>query len=106
LARKWQSTNEKVKENSTLPLSFSMQALPFGRIYHIFHKLLSTTQLAIEFYHFVHILSPFDNELIKHKLREVDAMHEIKIRVLHELHQQIFKATMLNKMPRLCKIES
>jgi hypothetical protein len=33
----------------------------------------------------VHILSPFGNELIKHKLIEVDAMHEIKIRVLHTL---------------------
>jgi hypothetical protein len=68
----------------------------------IFHKLLSTTRLAKEFYHFVHILPLFGNELIKHKLRDVDAMHEIKIRVLHRLYQQIFKATMLNKMPRLC----
>jgi hypothetical protein len=45
------------------------------------------------------ILSPFGNELIQYKLREVDAMHEIKIRVLHKLYQQIFKATMLNKVP-------
>jgi hypothetical protein len=51
----------------------------------------------------VHILSPFDNELIKDKLREVDAMHEIKIRVLHKLYQLIFKVTMLNKMIRLAK---
>jgi hypothetical protein len=51
---------------------------PFGRIYHVFHKLLSITRLAKEFYHFVYILSPFGNELIKHKPREVDAMHEIK----------------------------
>jgi hypothetical protein len=79
---------------------------PFGRIYHIFHKLLLTTRLAKEFYHFVHILSAFDNGLIKHKPREVDAMHKIKIRVLHRLYQQIFKATMLNKVPRLAKDES
>jgi hypothetical protein len=52
----------------------------------------------------MYILSSFDNEHIKHKLREVDAMHEIKIRVLHRLYQQIFKATMLNKMLRLYKI--
>jgi hypothetical protein len=52
----------------------------------------------------MHILFPFDNELIKHKPREVDAMHEIKIKVLHKLYQQIFKATMLNKMPRLAKM--
>jgi hypothetical protein len=45
---------------------------------------------------------PFDNELIKHKPR-VDAMHEIKIRVLHKLYQQVFKATMLNKMSKLQK---
>jgi hypothetical protein len=51
----------------------------------------------------MHILPPFGNELIKHKLREVDAMHEIKISVLHRLYQQIIKATILNKMSRLCK---
>jgi hypothetical protein len=28
LARKRQRTNEKLKKNSTLPLTFSMQALP------------------------------------------------------------------------------
>jgi hypothetical protein len=28
LARKWQTTDEKAKKNSTLPLTFSMQALP------------------------------------------------------------------------------
>jgi hypothetical protein len=50
------------------------------------------------------ILPPFSNELIKHKPREVDAMHEIKIRVLHRLYQQIFKATILNKIPRLFKM--
>jgi hypothetical protein len=39
--------------------------------------LLSTTQLAKSSTNFVPILSPFDNELIKHKLREEqDAMHE------------------------------
>jgi hypothetical protein len=54
----------------------------------------------------VHILFPFGNELIKHKPREVDAMDEIKIRVLHRLYQQIFKETMLNKVPRLAKDES
>jgi hypothetical protein len=69
-----------------------------------FHKLLSTTQLAKEFYHFVHILSPFGNELIKHKPREVYAMHEIKIMVLHRLYQQIFKVTILNKVPRFAKM--
>jgi hypothetical protein len=49
---------------------------------------------------------PFSNELIKHKLREVDAMDKIKIRVLHRLYQKIFKATMLNRMPRLAKDDS
>jgi hypothetical protein len=40
----------------------------------------------------VHNLSPFDNELIKHKLREEqDAIHEIKIRVLHKACKQVFK---------------
>jgi hypothetical protein len=41
--------------------------------------LLSTTLLAKSSTNFVPILSPFGNELIKHKLRaEQDAMHEIQ----------------------------
>jgi hypothetical protein len=41
--------------------------------------LLSTTQLAKRTTNFVPILSPFGNELIKHKLREErDAMHKIQ----------------------------
>jgi hypothetical protein len=40
--------------------------------------LLSTTRLVKSSTNFVPILSPFDNKLIKHKLREErDAMHEI-----------------------------
>jgi hypothetical protein len=35
----------------------------------------------------MHILSSFDNELSKLKLRKADAIHEIKIRVLHKLYQ-------------------
>jgi hypothetical protein len=58
------------------------------------------------FNHFVHILSPFANEHMKHEPREVDAMYEIKNRVLHWLYQQIFKAAMLNKMSRLYKNEN
>jgi hypothetical protein len=47
--------------------------------------LLSTTRLAKSSTNFVLILSPFGNELIKHKPREERyAMHEIKIRVLHK----------------------
>jgi hypothetical protein len=94
------------KTESTPPNFLNAISLPFGRIYHVFQKLLSTTELAKESYHFVHILSPFGNELIKHKLRVVDVMQEIKIRVLHRLYQQIFKATMLNKVLRLAKDES
>jgi hypothetical protein len=82
-----------------------MQSLPFGRIYYVLNKFLSTIQLAKEFYYFVHI-PPFSNELIKHKSREVDAMHKIKIRVFHRLYRQIFKETMLNKMPRFTKDDS
>jgi hypothetical protein len=36
LARKRQTTNENAKKNSPLHLTFSMQALPFGRIYYVF----------------------------------------------------------------------
>jgi hypothetical protein len=80
-------TNEKAKKNSTLPLTFSIQALPLRYNLSCFHKLLSTTRLAKEFNHFVRNLSPLENELIKHEPREVDAMHGIKIRVLHRLYQ-------------------
>jgi hypothetical protein len=40
----------------------------------------------------VHNLSPFDNELIKYKLREEqDAMYEIKIMVFHKAYKWVFK---------------
>jgi hypothetical protein len=46
--------------------------------------LLLTTQFTKSSTNFVPILSPFGNELIKHNLKEEqDAMHEIKIRMLH-----------------------
>jgi hypothetical protein len=52
----------------------------------------------------VHILFPFDNELIKHKLREErNAMHEIKIRVLHKMYKQVFEQLYTIIMPRLVK---
>jgi hypothetical protein len=54
--------------------------------------LLSTTRLAKSSTNFVHNLSPFGNELIKHKPREEwDAMHEMKIRVLHKVYKHVFK---------------
>jgi hypothetical protein len=95
---------KKQRKLNTPPKFLNASSPLFGRIYHVLHKLLSTTRLAKEFYHFVHILFPFGNELIKHKPREVDAMHENKIRVLHILYQQIFNAAMLNKMPRPAKM--
>jgi hypothetical protein len=54
----------------------------------------------------MHILSPFDNELIRHKPREKgDAMHEIKIRVLHKIYKQIFEQLYTIIMPRHAKQE-
>jgi hypothetical protein len=67
-----------------------------SHVVHVFHKIFSTTQFAKQFYHYVHIYSPFDNEHIKPKPREVDAMHEIKISVVRRLYQQILKSTILN----------
>jgi hypothetical protein len=52
----------------------------------------------------VHNLSPFGNELIKHNVREGDAMHEVKIRVLHKVYMQVFKQLYSTIMPRLAKI--
>jgi hypothetical protein len=52
----------------------------------------------------VHIFSPFGNELIKCNLREEgDAMHEIKIRVLHKIYKQVFEKLYTIIMPRLGK---
>jgi hypothetical protein len=61
--------------------------------------LLSITRLAKSPINFVHILSPFDNELIKHKPREEwDVMHEIKIRLLHKVYKQVFKWDVMHEI--------
>jgi hypothetical protein len=52
----------------------------------------------------VHNLSPFGNELIKHNPREEwDSMHEIKIRVLHKVYNQVFKQLYSAIMTRLAE---
>jgi hypothetical protein len=52
----------------------------------------------------MHNLFPFGNELIKHNPREEwDAMHEIKIRVLHKVYKYVFKQLYSIIMPRLAK---
>jgi hypothetical protein len=77
-----------------------MQALP--PLVGIIMFLLSITRLAKSSTNFVLILSPFGNELIKHNLREAwEAMHEIKIRVLHKAYKQVFKQLYLIIMPWL-----
>jgi hypothetical protein len=64
--------------------------------------LLSTIRLAKSYTNFVHNLSPFGNELIKHNLREAwDAIYEIKIRVLHKVYKRVFKQLYSTIMPRL-----
>jgi hypothetical protein len=62
--------------------------------------LLSTTRLARVQPTLCTLLSPFGNELIKYNPREErDAMHEIKIRVLHKVYKQVFKQL----YPSLCQ---
>jgi hypothetical protein len=59
-------SKEKLKLKT--PLTLSMQAPQLGRIYHVSslnHPISKKSST-----NFVHILSPFGNELIKHKLRE------------------------------------
>jgi hypothetical protein len=66
--------------------------------------LLSPTWLAKSSTNFVHIFSPFGNELIKHNPREaLDAMHEIKIKVLYKVYKQVFKQLYSTNMPRLAE---
>jgi hypothetical protein len=66
-----------------------MQALPLDRHCHVSslnHPISKSST------NFVHNLSPFGSELMKHKPREEqDAMHEIKIRVLQTAYKQVFK---------------
>jgi hypothetical protein len=66
-----------------------MQAFPLDRHYHVSSLNHPISKSSINL---VHNLSPFDNELIKHKPREEqDAMHDIKIMVLHKAYKQLFK---------------
>jgi hypothetical protein len=52
----------------------------------------------------MHILFPFDNELINHKSRKAwEAMYEIKIRVLPKLYKQVFNQMYSTIMPRFVK---
>jgi hypothetical protein len=54
----------------------------------------------------MHNLSPFVNELIKHKPKEEqDDMHEIKIRVFHKAYKQVFKQLYIIIMLRFIKQE-
>jgi hypothetical protein len=53
----------------------------------------------------MYILSPFGNELVKHKLREAwDDMHKIKIMVLHKVYKKVFKQLYSTIVSRLAKI--
>jgi hypothetical protein len=66
--------------------------------------ILSTTRLAKSSVNFVHIFSPFGNELIKLNPREAwDAIHEIKIRVLHKVYKQVLQQLYSTIMQRLTK---
>jgi hypothetical protein len=62
---------------------------PLDRYYHVsslYHPISKSST------NFVHNLSLFGNELIKHNSREeLDAIHEMKIRVLHKVYKQVFK---------------
>jgi hypothetical protein len=68
--------------------------------------LLSTTMLAKSLTNLVPILSPFGNELIKHKLREErDAMHEIQNYFASQANKQVFEQLYTINMPILTKQE-
>jgi hypothetical protein len=77
---KAKAQNQHKSSKSTLPLkstppSTLNASFPLRQSFIIF--LLSITRLAKSYTNFVPILSPFGNELIKHKLREEQgAMHE------------------------------
>jgi hypothetical protein len=75
------------KKLTKLPLETDSQCKlsPLDRHYHVSSLNYPISQSSINF---VHILSSFGNELIKHNPREAsDAMHDIKIRVLHKVYK-------------------
>jgi hypothetical protein len=99
-------TKERAKKSSkstllkqTPPKPSQCKLSPLDRHYHIssLNHLVSKSST-----NFVHNLSPFGNELIKHKPREEwDAMYHIKIRVLHKIYMQVFKQLYTIIMPRV-----
>jgi hypothetical protein len=93
---KWQikekskkSSNSKTHHKSNSPYHSQCKLSSLGKHYYVYslnHPISKSST------NFVNNLSPFDNELIKHNLREErDAMYEIKIRVLHKAYKQVFK---------------
>jgi hypothetical protein len=74
---KWQRRVKK-SSKSTLRLTLSMQNLPLRQSFIIYHVSFLIHPISKSSTNFMPILSPFGNELIKHKPREeLDAMHEI-----------------------------
>jgi hypothetical protein len=83
LHEKWQTKERAKKSSKSNSPILSMQALLLKiDMYHVSSLNHPISKSSTKF---VHILSPFGNELIKHRLREEDTMHEIKIRVLHKI---------------------
>jgi hypothetical protein len=87
---KWQRRAKKISKSQKThktPLETDSQCKlsPLDRHYHVSSLNYPISQSSINF---VHILSSFGNELIKHNPREAsDAMHDIKIRVLHKVYK-------------------
>jgi flagellum-specific peptidoglycan hydrolase FlgJ len=74
----------KTSPETTPPNSLNGSPPPY-RHYHVSSLNYPISKSSTNF---VHNLFPFGNELIKHNLRkEWDAMHEIKIRVLHKVYK-------------------
>jgi hypothetical protein len=70
--------NQSKSSKSTLRLTLSMQDLPLRQSFIIYHVSFLIHPISKSSTNFMPILSPFGNELIKHKPREeLDAMHEI-----------------------------
>jgi hypothetical protein len=101
-AAKQRKSKEELKmTNSKTPPTLSMQALPL--LIDIYRVSSLNHPISKGSTNFVHILSPIGNELIKHKWEEGDAMHEIKIRLLHKIYKQVFEQLYTIIMPRFAK---
>jgi hypothetical protein len=96
---KWQEELRKAQNENKTSRKSSNSKTPHNKLNAsspsyivIYHVCSLNYPISKSSTNFVHNLFSFGNRLIKHKPREErDAMHKIKIRVLHKVYKHVFK---------------